>query len=153
MNKVILKKLLRKALLSRLMDNLQKLTLRANLNHRTISIQMGASANWFNDAYNNNEDIKISSLARVLSVISEKLELEEEKLITLFDKKSLEIASLYGSMSNENEQYIENLIQNEKNMFSDLIAEWDYLSRKNKLDKNEKKVALKVQELIKGSDV
>lgn len=153
MNKVILKKLLRKALLSRLMDNLQKLTLRANLNHRTISIQMGASANWFNDAYNNNEDIKISSLARVLSVISEKLELEEEKLITLFDKKSLEIASLYGSTSNENEQYIENLIQNEKNMFSDLIAEWDYLSRKNKLDKNEKKVALKVQELIKGSDV
>jgi len=153
MNRDVLKRLLRKALLSRIMDNLDKLTLRANLTHRAISDQMGAQVNWFNDAFNNNEDITVSSLARVLSVISEKIKLKEEKLTTVFDKKSLEIASLYGRVLNEKEQYIKDLIRSEKSIFSDLVTEWDYLSGKNKLDENEKKVARQVQDLIKGSDI
>ena len=89
----------------------------------------------------------------MLSVISEKIKLNEEKLTTVFDKKSLEIASLYGRVLNEKEQYIKDLIRSEKSIFSDLVTEWDYLSGKNKLDENEKKVARQVQDLIKGSDI
>jgi len=53
------------------MTNIDKTVSKAGLSHQEISSRTGRKGNWFNDAYNNNEDIHISSLSKVLSVIND----------------------------------------------------------------------------------
>lgn len=146
--KAVILKLLRKSLLYRLMDNLDHLTSVAKLTHRAVSNRMGNSDNWFNDAYNNNEDIYISSFAKVLSVIGQEIDLKEHKLIYLFDEKILEIASLIGKLSDEDESYIRDFVQAEKNIFIDLLGDWASMASRNKLDNVEKVAVNQVSDLI-----
>ena len=136
------------------MDNLDKLISEANLTHRAISNGIGNSDNWFNDAFNNNEDIQVSSLTRVLSVISEEIDLKEYKITSLFDKKILEIASLIGKLSDEDERYIFEFIKSDKNIFTDMLGDWASMEYRDKLNDAEKQVLAQVKEcLAEGEDV
>ncbi|MGO1135816.1 hypothetical protein ACTOS9_21965 (plasmid) [Bacillus subtilis] len=146
--KAVILKLLRKSLLYRLMDNLDHLVSEAKLTHRAVSNRMGNSDNWFNDAYNNNEDIHISSSARLLSVIGQEMDLENHKLISLFDEKILEIAFLIGKLSDEDESYISDFVQADKSIFIDVLGDWASMAYKNKLDDVEKVVMNQVRDLI-----
>ena len=146
--KVVVFKLLRKALLYRLMDNLNHLISDGKLTHRAVSNLMGNSDNWFNDSYNNNEDISISSFTRVLSVIGQKIELKEYKLISLFDEKILEIASLMGKLSDEDDSFISDFVRADKTIFIDLLGDWASMAYKNKLDETEKTTMNQVRNLI-----
>lgn len=131
------------------MDNLNQLISKTELNHRKLSNRMGKSANWFNDAYNNNEDIYISSFVRLLSVITQEIDLQEHKLLSLFDAKILEIASLIGMLADEDASYISEFIQAEKIIFMDLLGDWASMASKSKLDDIEKMVMNQVSNLIK----
>lgn len=62
-------------MLYRLMMNIDRLAKDANLKHKEISEQTGRPGNWVNRVYNNSSDITMSSLSKILSVISEKVEL------------------------------------------------------------------------------
>lgn len=136
------------------MDNLDKLISEANLTHRAISNGIGNSDNWFNDAFNNNEDIQVSSLTRVLSVISEEIDLKDYKITSLFDKKILEIASLIGKLSDEDERYIFEFIKSDKNIFTDMLGDWASMEYRDKLNDAEKQVLAQVKEcLAEGEDV
>lgn len=145
--KAVILKLLRKALLYRLMDSLNHLISEAKLTHRAVSNRMGKKDNWFNDAYNNNEDVYISSFTGVLSVIGQEIDLKERKLISLFDEKILEIATLIGKLSDEDESYIGDFVQADKNIFIDVLGDWASMAYKNKLSDVEKRVMDQVREL------
>ena len=148
--KHIILKLLKKSLLYRLMENINRLLSKSNadLTHRELSERMGNSANWFNDAYNNNEDIAITSFARLLSVIGQKIDLNEQKLITLFDSKILKISSLISELTDEDERYISNLIKSDKAIFTEILGDWASMDFKNKLNDAEKMVMNQVRELL-----
>lgn len=151
-DKTVLLKLLRKALLYRLMNNLNDMILETKLTHRSISNGVGNSDNWFNDAYNNNEDIRISSLLRVLSVIELEFNLKDYTLDTLFDKKILEIGSLINSLSDENDKYIKDFIMSDKDMFVDLIGDWASMDYKKKLSEAEQEVFNQVRGYISSEE-
>lgn len=127
------------------MTNIDILISDSNLNHREISTKIGNSANWMNDAFNNNEDIRISSLIKILSIMPDK---SEKTLNTLFDDKMLEITSMMNSLSDENDGYIKCFIQSEKQLFTDIIGDWAAMERKNKLNEEEKNTAKKVRKNI-----
>lgn len=130
------------------MDNIDNLISKAKLTHREVSNRAGNSNNWFNDAYNNNEDIHISSFIKVLSVINQKHDLKEEKLLNIFDKKILSISSLISRLSDEEENYINDFIIAEKQLFLDILGDWASMSYKNKLSEKEKEIMDKVKVLI-----
>lgn len=130
------------------MGNLDQLISEAELTHRAVSNRVGNSDNWFNDAYNNNEDIYISSFTRVLSVIGQKIDLENKKLFSLFDEQILEIAFLIGKLSDEDDNYISDFIKADKNIFIDVLGDWASMAYKNKLDDVEKMVMDQVRDFI-----
>lgn len=146
--KTVILKLLRKAMLYRLMDNLNHLISEAKLTHRAVSNRMGNSDNWLNDAYNNNEDIYISSFARVLSVIGQEMDLKEHRLLSLFDGEILKIASLMGRVSDEDANHIKDLIQADKKIFTDVLGDWASMAYKKKLDYVEKATMDQISDLI-----
>ncbi|PTY77371.1 hypothetical protein B5V88_10440 [Heyndrickxia sporothermodurans] len=139
---------MRKSLLYRLMDNIDDLISEAKLTHREVSNRAGNSNNWFNDAYNNNEDIHISSFVKVLSVIDNKQDLKEHKLLNVFDKKILSISTLISRLSDEDEQYINDFIISDKQLFLDVLGDWASMEYKNKLNEKEKEIMEKVKILI-----
>ncbi|GGM39446.1 hypothetical protein GCM10011351_27010 [Paraliobacillus quinghaiensis] len=130
------------------MDNLNDLISQAKLTHREVSNRVGNSENWFNDAYNNNEDIQISSFAKVLSVVSEEHEISEYKLMDIFNEKILNISSLLTRLSDEEEKYISDFIIAEKKLFLDILGDWASLAYKNKLNNKEVELISKVKDLI-----
>ncbi|MBO1005910.1 hypothetical protein [Pseudogracilibacillus auburnensis] len=109
---------------------------------------MGNADNWFNDAYNNNEDIRISSFVRVLSVIGQELDLSEYKLGALFDEKILKIASLVNTLSDEDDAYVESFIQADRSIFIDLLGDWGSLDYRKKLNKAENDNLDKIRDFI-----
>src|SRR5699024_12099220 len=82
--------------------------------------------NWFNDAYNNDEDIRISSFVRILSIVDEvgKVNLDKYTLKDFFDDKILKIASLMRMLPDEHIDYVEDFIRNDLNIFIVLLADW-----------------------------
>ncbi|MBL5769082.1 hypothetical protein [Heyndrickxia sporothermodurans] len=130
------------------MDNIDDLISEAKLTHREVSNRAGNSNNWFNDAYNNNEDIHISSFVKVLSVIDNKQDLKEHKLLNVFDKKILSISTLISRLSDEDEQYINDFIISDKQLFLDVLGDWASMEYKNKLNEKEKEIMEKVKILI-----
>lgn len=148
--KNILLKLLRKSVLYRLMDNIDDLISKSNLTHRELSNLAGNSDNWFNDAYNNNEDIQITSFARILSVVNQKKDLSDYKLMSIFNEKILKITSLISRLSDEEDNYIEDFIIAEKTIFIDIIGDWASMAYKKKLNKKELELLNKVKDLVSG---
>ena len=149
MRKDVLLKLIKKALIYRLMANLDRFINAAELTHREISSSTAKSQSWFNDAFNNNEDIYISTLTKVLSVIHEKHDLTQYRLIDIFDQKILKIALTLCRISDEDDdEHIRNYICSEKSFFLDLFGDWASINYKNKLNEEEKEVMLQVKDLI-----
>lgn len=147
--KNILLKLLRKSVLYRLMDNIDNLLIsKSNLTHRELSNLAGNSNNWFNDAYNNNEDIQITSFVKVLSVVNQKKDLSNYKLMSIFDEKILKIMSLFSRLTDEEDNYIEEFIIAEKTLFMDIIGDWASMEYKNKLNAKEIDVMNEVKDLV-----
>jgi hypothetical protein len=154
-----IQKLLRKALLYRLMANLDKTVSNAGLSHQEISSRTGRQGNWFNDAYNNNEDIHISSLSKILSVVNEHTEINQYRLTDIFDEKVLRISIVMSTLADEqrknkekdkeNTDIIKNFIIAEIDLFLDLLGDWGSLIAKKKLNDNELVYFEKLQSLIK----
>lgn len=130
------------------MDNIGGLISEANLTHREVSNRAGKSNNWFNDAYNNNEDIHISSFIKVLSVINQKHSLKDYNLLTIFDDKILNISSFISRVSDEDDHYIVQLIIDEKQLVLDILGDWASMAYKNKLNEKETEVMNQVRLLI-----
>ncbi|WP_142675793.1 hypothetical protein [Bacillus taeanensis] len=131
------------------MTNVEKIVSNAGLSHQEVSSRTGRKGNWFNDAYNNNEDIHISSLAKVLSVINAHTEIKQYQLSDLFDKKVLRISSVMSSLADENFATINNFITSEIDLFMDLIGDWGSLDSKKKLSNDERSYFKELQKLIK----
>lgn len=143
-----LKKLLQKALLYRLMTNLDSFLKEANIKHSRLSLATGRARNWFNDAYNNNEDIQLSSLTRVLAVINSKDNIGKYKLSDLFDQKILQITILMMSLGDEEPEYVPAFIESEYELFIDLISDWALLEDNKKLTFEEKEHFKKIQIML-----
>ncbi|WP_377520057.1 hypothetical protein [Priestia megaterium] len=143
-----LKKLLQKALLYRLMTNLDSFLKEANIKHSRLSLATGRARTWFNDAYNNNEDIQLSSLTRVLAVINSKGNIEKYKLSDLFDQKILQITTLMMSLGDEEPEYVPAFIESEHKLFIDLISDWALLEDNKKLTFEEKEHFKKIRIML-----
>ena len=144
-----IQKLLRKALLYRIMTNVEKLVSNSGLSHQKISSSTGRKGNWFNDAYNNNEDIHLSSLSKILSVVNDHTEINQYQLTDIFDKKVLRLSSVMSSLADETEATINNFIISELDLFIDLLGDWGSLDSKNKLSSQEHTCFEELQKLIK----
>lgn len=148
-NKKTLLRLLKKSLLYQLMNKLDRLIIDANLTHRDVSHLTGNSHSWFNDVYNNYEDIYISSFMRVLSVIKPEIDFYNKlKLNDLFDESTLKIASMISKLSDEEERDIANFIQSDKEIFNEIKVDWMSMKYKNKLNNVEKKVVEQVKNIL-----
>lgn len=151
MNKIeidYLRKLLRKALLYRLMTNIEKIVTRTGLPHSQISKRMGRATNWFNDAYNNNEDIQLSSLSGILAVVDTINKIDEYKISDIFDEKVLKITTLMIKIADEESEHIPAFINSEKTLFMDLIGDWGSLGAKRKLTSLEQKYLKRIQSIV-----
>jgi len=148
--KDILAKMMKKALLYRLMYNLDEIVNKSNLTHSDLSSRVGNAKNWFNDAYNNDEDIRISSFVRILSVVDEvgKVNLDKYTLKDFFDDKILKIASLMRMLPDEHIDYVEDFIRNDLNIFIGLLADWRSLEYRKKLTKGEQNNLTEINNLI-----
>ena len=143
-----LKKLLQKALLYRLMINIDRLISEADIPHATLSLDTGSSKNWFNDAYNNNEDIRISSLAKILTVINASNKIDDYKVCNLFDENVLSVTDLLIRSSYEEKYSVSSFIKSDKELFSDLITDWGLLDAKKKLTSSEKEYLTFIRNLV-----
>lgn len=130
--------MMRKALLYRFMNNINQVIYKTDLTHREISIRVGNAKNWFNDAYNNNEDIHISSFIRILSIIDEELNINEYGLTDIFDKKMFEIVSLMHFLTDHETDYYKEIINHDRDIFIELIADWKSMDYRKKLNDVEK---------------
>ncbi|HLQ82525.1 MAG TPA: hypothetical protein VK121_01585 [Pseudogracilibacillus sp.] len=148
--KDILAKMMKKALLYRLMYNLDEIVNKSNLTHSDLSSRVGNAKNWFNDAYNNDEDIRISSFVRILSIVDEvgKVNLDKYTLKDFFDDKILKIASLMRMLPDEHIDYVEDFIRNDLNIFIGLLADWRSLEYRKKLTKGEQNNLTEINNLI-----
>jgi hypothetical protein len=144
-----IQKLLKQALLYRLMTNIEKMVSTANLSHQEISSRTGRKGNWFNDAFNNNEDIKISSLAKILSVINSNTDINQYQLADIFDKKVVRIANVISCLADEDLSNIKNFLYSERDLFMDLIGDWGSLDSKKKLTGPEHACFKEILQVIK----
>lgn len=131
------------------MTNVEKVVSNAGLSHQEVSAHTGRKGNWFNDAYNNNEDIQISSLAKILSVVNDYTEIERYQLSDIFDNKVLRISKVMASLADEDLRTIYNFIMSEIDLFMDLIGDWGSLNSKNKLSNDERSYFEKLQKIIR----
>ena len=134
------------------MANIDSLISESKLTHRELSNRVGNASNWFNDAYNNNEDIYLSSFTKVLSVIQEESNLDDYKLLDMYDNKILKIAQLIAKLSDEEDvQHIKGFIISEKSTFVDLLGDWASIEHNNKLSNSEIKTMSQLQNIIKNN--
>jgi len=143
-----LKKLLHKALIYRLMTKLDGFARDAKIPHSRLSVETGRSRNWFNEAYNNNEDIKISSLTRVLGAINRVHQIHDYKISDLFDEKVLHITELLTRLSDEEDNKTPLFSRYDKELFLDLMSDWRALEAKNKLNITEQESLKVLRELV-----
>jgi len=117
----------------------------AGMNHREVSTKIGNSANWMNDAFNNNEDIRISSLMKILSIMPG---ISDKTFNELFDNKMLKITAMMNSLSEESSEYMKKFILSEKQLFMDVIGDWAVMIGKKKINEEEKNTAEQVRKII-----
>ena len=146
---VTVKSLLRKALIYRIMVKVDELVVEANLTHKEISEQTGREGNWVNRIYNDSSDMTVSSLAKILSVINQKVCLEDIGLNRVFNTEVLKVAKVMSQVADENTDSISSFILSEKLIFSDLMGGLGALRERNKLTAAEKEVLEKIEDLLK----
>ncbi|WLR44394.1 hypothetical protein LC087_18975 (plasmid) [Bacillus carboniphilus] len=98
--------------------------------------------------FNNSEDIKISTLAKILTVVNKHTPISDYKLTDLFDEKVLRISNTIASLSDESPETIIKFIESENELFMDLIADWGSLLSKNKLSDEEQLYLKDLKQLI-----
>ncbi|WP_107937313.1 hypothetical protein [Ureibacillus chungkukjangi] len=124
------------------------------LTHRDLSIETGRAEAWFNNSFNNLEDLRISSFLRILAVANERhkanteAEIDGEFLINIFTSKILETANGINILAIENEAHLGAFIQSEEKLFQDLIGYWGILSSKGKLNDAEEQVLKEMREIL-----
>ncbi|MCA1060296.1 hypothetical protein LCL96_15260 [Rossellomorea aquimaris] len=128
---------------------MQSLVVETNFSHQKISELTGRRGNWFNDAFNNNEDIQISSLSKVLSVLDEQITIEQYSLSALFSEKSLKISRVLCSLPDESEESLSYFISTELDIFSDLLADLGSLNYRGKLSIEESVCFRELEGLIR----
>lgn len=143
-----LQKLLHKALIYRLMANINEFLKNANIRHYQLSEGTRRAKNWFNDAYNNNEDIQLSSLSKIMAFINSIDKIEKYQLSDLFDEKVLLITTVMMSLGDEETNHIHTFINSERDLFEDLIGDWGTLEAKKKLTELEQKHFKIVESLV-----
>lgn len=146
----MLKGLFKRALLYRLLTNLDVLISKAKLSHKEVSSRTGRKGNWINDAYNQSEDIQISSLAKIFSVINTEIDLNGYSLSAVFDDKVLDIARVISNLSDEEENsaQIAQFVSSEEELLIDLLGDWGSLESKRKLNKEELSYFREIKKLI-----
>lgn len=82
-----------------------------DVNDRELSQGVAQASNWFNDAKNNTEDIRISSFLRILSFLTDKDKIKQEKdkdktyipmsTDEIFTEQIIWIASIYIAIKDE----------------------------------------------------
>ncbi|AND40651.1 MULTISPECIES: hypothetical protein [Bacillaceae] len=145
-----MKGLFKRALLYRLLTNLDVLISKAKLSHKEVSSRTGRKGNWINDAYNQSEDIQISSLAKIFSVINTEIDLNGYSLSAVFDDKVLDIARVISNLSDEEENsaQIAQFVSSEEELLIDLLGDWGSLESKRKLNKEELSYFREIKKLI-----
>lgn len=78
-NTEIALRLVKKILLKSVYEQLVIIKKRLNINDRLLSESVGQADNWFSDAKRNMEDIRISSLLRVLSTLTAKINIKQDE--------------------------------------------------------------------------
>lgn len=131
------------------MTNIEKIISNAGLSHQEVSSRTGRKGNWFNDAFNNNEDIQISSLSKVLAVVNSHAKINKYLITDIFDEKVLRISRVMSSLADENPKSINDFIISEINLFIDLVGDWGSLNSKNKLTDIERLYFDELQRLVK----
>jgi hypothetical protein len=131
------------------MDSIGEIVAKTDFSHQRISERTGRSKNWFNDAFNNNEDIQISSLSKVLSILNEQTNIREYKLSDLFNENSLAIAKVLCLLPDETEESLSHFITEEVDTFSDLLADLGSINYRKKLSPDEIDCFRDLEALIK----
>ncbi|USY55881.1 hypothetical protein NIZ91_04290 [Bacillus sp. 1780r2a1] len=142
------KRLLHKALIYRLMANIDRFLRDSKISHSKLSVETGRSRNWFNDAFNNNEDITISSLTRILGAINRVYKIHDYKISDLFDEKVLHITEVLTRFSDEEKNKLPLFDDRDKELFLDLMVEWRALDAKNRLSIKEQECLKALHEVV-----
>jgi hypothetical protein len=122
------------------MTNLERLLTTTGLSHSKLSAGTRKKGNWFNDAYNNNEDIRLSSLAKLLAVIDPNHGLTDHAIAAIYDETVLRIAVYMNFLLDEEEPDLLKTIRSENELITDLLGDWGSLEAKKKLTPPEKEL-------------
>lgn len=141
-----LQTLLKKALTYNLLFNVNTILGEKNISNSNISNGTGRAGNWFNDAKNNNEDIRFSTVARVFAAIKPETKTEiaterDPEIVTMlsnvFSEKVFELANVLNNLTHAEGMPIHVLIQSDRKFYQNLIAEWASIQSLGKLTTQE----------------
>ena len=158
-NVSVIQKMVKKVLMYQLLTNFDaKLKEKdLQLTHRDLSIGTGRAPSWFNNSFNQLEDLQISSFLRMLAVANERSKEKAEKEIEavflrdIFTSAAIETANALNNLVVEEDAHLLDFIQSEEKLFQDLIGYWGILSSKNKLDAVEEEALREIRTILKTS--
>lgn len=134
--------LLKKALVYNLMINIDKILEKENISHLDLSRRTGRAGNWFNDAKNNNEDVRISTVARILAAIQlkqEKVDMDTTEILKgFFSKRVFEVSEKLNNVMDGEGTPIQETIQLDKDFYQDLIGDWASIDKLGDLKARER---------------
>lgn len=134
--------LLKKALIYNLMVNVDASLEEKNISHSNLSSRTGRKGNWFNDAKNNNEDIRISTFIRIFAAIQPKQEAgidtePTEILKDVFSKRVFDISDKLNNVMDGEGTPMRDIIQSDSDFYQDLIGDWAAVRSLGKLTEQE----------------
>lgn len=137
-----LQNLLKKALVYNLMVNLDTTLNDKDIKHSHLSSRTGRQGNWFNDAKNNNEDIRVSTLARIFAAIQPRQETgidteTTEMLKDVFSKRVFDVSERLNNVADGEGTPIRDLIQSDRDFYQDRIGDWAAVRSLGKLTEQE----------------
>ena len=154
--------LLKKGLVFKLLTDLDQQLSKANIRHSDVSAAINNAPPWFNNVFNNNEDIRMSSLIRVIAYVTEQEGIDRETFLNeLFNTSLLDYARIINVTKDEvlpgvailEQKKLLEIIQEEKRLFVDLDSQWGYLQSKEKLNAEEASIREQIKQLIfEGGD-
>lgn len=156
-NVSVILKMVKKVLMYQLLTNLDSKLKEKDLQltHRDLSIGTGRAPSWFNNSFNQLEDLQISSFLRILATANERSkektgkEIEEVFLRDIFTSEAIDTANALNNLAAEENNHLLDFIQSEEKLFKDLIGYWGILSSKNKLDVTEEEVLREIRTVLK----
>lgn len=157
-NVSVILKMVKKVLMYQLLTNLDSKLKEKDLQltHRDLSIGTGRAPSWFNNSFNQLEDLQISSFLRILATVNERSmektgkEIEAVFLHDIFTSEVIDTANALNNLAVEEDDHLLNFIQSEEKLFKDLIGYWGILSSKNKLDVGEEEALREIRTVLKN---